>query len=131
MFDTVLPGADLCQGAASRTYVLDALTGFAYNSSGAAEVNATTAALTGPADTFMSPLLMELSVSAAPRNATGGATATRVLAFVRLSSAGEKGDAEASASAASVQVQKLTFQAKRLSWREVANWQDLHEASKK
>lgn len=131
VFDTMLPGADLCQGAASRTYVLDALTGFAYSSSGAAEVNATTGQLTGPADTFMPPLLMELSISTAPRNATGGASATRVLALVRLDSAGATGSAKAGASAATVQLQKVTFQAKRLSWREVANWQDLHEASKK
>ncbi len=122
VFDTLLPGADACTGTASRSYAIDALTGFAYSADGVAQVNATTGELTGPSVAQLAPMLIEMSVGSEPRTPTGGAVAIRTLALVRLLPAG-KGVA--------VRRLKVAFQAKRLSWREVANWQDLHDAAKK
>jgi type IV pilus assembly protein PilY1 len=119
VFDTVLPGADLCAPAAHREYVLDALSGMALGADGTVRPDAVTAKLV-PAASPLPPLLLETGVATAARSATGMATATRTFTLIQ---AGPNGGPAASTSI------KVSFPAMRLGWREVANWQELHDAA--
>lgn len=114
---TVLPGSDPCH-AATRTYVLDALSGFALNAAGAA----TSGATTGDAARGALPMVLQLGASTGVRGATGGAGATRKLGVLHLPDDG---------GAAAMQQVEVRLPARRISWREVANWQELHDAAKK
>jgi len=117
---TILPGSDACN-AATRTYVLDALSGFAFNTAGVAASEAATGALARASPAGL-PMVLELGASMALRGATGGANATRTLGVLTLHGGG---------SAAAMQRVDVQLPARRLSWREVANWQELHDAAKK
>ncbi len=114
---TVLPGSNACH-AATRTYVLDALSGLALGAGGAA----TSTAATGEAALGILPVVFELGASTAMRGATGGAGATRKLGVLHL-----PGDGGAPA----MQEVEVRLPARRISWREVANWRELHDAAKK
>jgi len=120
LFDTLTPGQGLCAATFMRSYVLDALSGFALDDGGAVAADATTGelVLTGLP---MPPLLIETGSAAGGRNATGGATATTTFAILRPQSG----------SVTAVGKTRISFAAKRLGWREVANWQELHEAARK
>jgi type IV pilus assembly protein PilY1 len=121
LLDTIAPGADPCAAPASRSYVLDALSGFAFNADGVAQAGAATGEITqGEGGT--QPLVFDISMAIGPRNPTGGAIATRTVSVVRLRGGGK------TPVAAPVSV---AVPARRVSWREVANWQELHEAAKK
>jgi type IV pilus assembly protein PilY1 len=111
---TIAPGADPCVDASSRTYALDVLTGFALPADGVTgrPVRAAAGAL---------PLMLELGAFTASRGATGGAGAIRKIGIVHLQGEGASPD---------VQQVDLTLPARRISWREVANWQELHDAAK-
>ena len=118
VFDTLAPGADRCAPVLMRSYVIDAVSGLALGEDGLVAADATTGepALPGLA---MPPLLIETGTTAGSRNATGGATATRTFAFLR----------PGAASAVPAARVRVSFPAKRLGWREVANWQELHDAA--
>jgi type IV pilus assembly protein PilY1 len=118
---SLVPGTDACAAPASRSYVVDTLSGFAFNASGVAVSEAASGELTQGAPAA-SPMLFELSTSVGLRSATGRASAARTLAVVRMRGEGAP---------PSVQPVKVILPAKRLSWREVANWQELHDATKK
>jgi type IV pilus assembly protein PilY1 len=107
--------ADPCADASSRTYVLDVLTGLASLADGVTgrRKKAAAGAL---------PLMLELGASAGPRGATGGAGAIRKIGIMGLQSDGAAPD---------VQQVDVTLPARRISWREVANWQELHDAATK
>ncbi|MFB9241120.1 hypothetical protein IV454_30105 [Massilia antarctica] len=119
--DTLLPGADLCTGPASRSYVIDALSGFAIGPDGVARSGESTgeryAALAGVA-----PLMIAAGVDSGVPTATGRAEAVHTYAIVRPQEGGK---------AASTQQVIVRFPSRRLGWREIPNWQDLHDASKK
>ena len=117
---TIIPGSDACN-AATRTYVFDALSGFAFNAAGVAASAAATGALARASPGGL-PMVLELGACMAPRGATGGASATRTLGVLQLPGDG---------SAAAMQRVDVQLPARRLSWREVANWQELHDAAKK
>jgi type IV pilus assembly protein PilY1 len=112
---TIAPGADPCVADFTRTYALDVLTGYALPPDGVTgrPVKAAAGAL---------PLVLELGASTGARRATGGAGAIRKLGIVHL-----KGDG----AAPEVQTVDVSLPAGRLSWREVANWPELHDAAKK
>jgi type IV pilus assembly protein PilY1 len=112
---TIAPGADACVDASSRTYVLDVLTGLALQDGGVTgrPVKAAAGAL---------PLMLELGAVTASRGATGGAGAIRKIGIVHLQGEGAAPD---------VQQVDVHLPARRISWREVANWQELHDAAKK
>jgi type IV pilus assembly protein PilY1 len=119
---SLLPGADACGALATRSYVLDALTGFAFapdgvpasgSESGELKKNAASAAL----------VVMDLDAFSAPRDATGSAVVTRRIGVLHLH-AGED-------PAPSVERVDVRLPARRISWRELVNWQELHEAAKK
>ncbi|MDB5935590.1 MAG: hypothetical protein JWQ01_2934 [Massilia sp.] len=112
---TIVPGADPCTAPSTRTYAVDALTGFVLPASG----GATGRLVKGAA---VLPLMLELGVATGPRNATGGAGAVRKIGIVNL---------QADSPATAVQHVEVSLPARRISWREVANWQELHEATKK
>lgn len=114
VFNSVLPGAGPCAPAASRTYVLDALSGLA----GAKRDEAT--GQLAPSATLLPPLLLEVNAETGARDATGAATATRTYAVIAPSAAG-----------AVPRMVTVRFPAKRLGWREVVNWQELHDAAQK
>jgi type IV pilus assembly protein PilY1 len=118
---TTLPGTDPCAGAKSRTYVLDALSGFAFKPDGVAASEAITGELAAGSTNAM-PLIFDMSASVGRINATGGATATRTLGLLRFQ--GENVPPL-------ITPVGVSLPAKRLSWRELANWRDLHPASKK
>jgi type IV pilus assembly protein PilY1 len=118
---TTLPGIDPCAAAASRTYVLDALTGFAFTPEGAAASDAATGAQVRTANGAI-PLLLDMAAFTGMRGATGGALVGRKIGVLHLN--GE-------AVAPSLQQVDVRVAARRFSWREVANWQELHDATKK
>ena len=120
VFDTVLPGADPCAPPSTRNYVLDALSGFAIGADGVARSGEQTGALS-PGMSGSPPLIVETGAGIGPVNATGGASATRRFVIVRAHDAG----------GGPGQQVDVRFQARRLSWREVINWQDLHQAASK
>jgi type IV pilus assembly protein PilY1 len=112
---TVAPGPDPCVADFTRTYALNVLTGFALQPDGATgrPVKAAAGAL---------PLMFGLGASTGLRSATGGAGAVRKIGIVQL---------QAGALAADVQQIDVSLPAGRLSWREVANWPELHDAATK
>ncbi len=116
LVSTIIPGADPCEGPSTRTYVLDTLYGFAFDRSGAAlGGNSTGKKRKGPL-----PVILELSAISAAPTPTGAARVTRKLGVVHL-----QGDG----AAAEVEQVDISVPAGRVSWREVANWQELHEAA--
>ncbi len=119
VFDSLLPGPDPCTPASARSYAIDALSGLAIGKDGLAQSGAPTGE-SSPAAAGAPPLLIEVGTEMGVRNATSGAVATRTVALLRLGRDGK---------GAALQLQKIAFPAGRLSWREVANWQDLHDAS--
>jgi type IV pilus assembly protein PilY1 len=100
----------------ARSYVLDALTGFAIGADG----SVASAARTGQAVQGVAPALFEMHARVGARSPTGSAKVARSMGVLRW---------RADASAAPVQAVTLTTRAGRFSWREIANWQELHDAS--
>jgi type IV pilus assembly protein PilY1 len=118
---TIVPGSDPCNPG-TRMVVVDALTGLAFNADGVAPSGSATGGLARDAPGTL-PVVLELGASTGLRGATGGAHATRKLGVLHL---------QAGAIAPTVQQQvEVGLPARRLSWREVANWQELHDAAKK
>ena len=110
---TTVPGRDACVVPASRNYVFDALSGFAYDASGIAASGAGTGHLASGA-----PVLLPISTSIGPATASGNSTAVRTYRFVRPSADGGTVPAPVT----------VALPAGRLGWREVPNWQELHDA---
>ncbi|MFC3374352.1 pilus assembly protein [Rugamonas sp. CCM 8940] len=111
-FDTLLPSRDPCAAALSRSYALDVLDGVA--------------AATGrpqPDYAPAAPLLRQTAVVNGARTAGGQVAQRKSVAIVRF----RADPATPLAQAGSV---SLSAPAGRLSWREVANWRELHDATR-
>jgi type IV pilus assembly protein PilY1 len=111
-FDTLLPARDPCAAALSRSYALDVLDGVA--------------AATGrlqPDYAPAAPLLRQTAVVNGARAASGQIAQRKTVAIVRFR-------AEQAAPLAQAGSVGLAMPAGRLSWREVANWRELHEAAR-
>ncbi|NHZ37939.1 pilus assembly protein [Massilia rubra] len=119
--DTLLPGADPCSAPASRSYVLDALSGLAIGADGRARSGESTGERY-PTLAGVPPLLIETSTSTGARGASGRAEAAHTYAIVRPQDGGK---------AVPAQQVGIRTPSRRLGWREVHNWQDLHDAAKK
>jgi len=119
VFNSLQPGPGGCATLASRTYVLDALTGMAYAPEGTAKTGATTAVLNA-GDASAPPIFIRAGVASGARNPTGGVVATRSIVLLKPAGGGY-----------TQQRVKIRFAAGRLGWREVANWHDLHDAARK
>lgn len=118
-FNTVLPGRDACARPATRLYVLDVLSGFAADGVGLIQAGVSTGhLLDGLARA--PPLVLEIKSSVAAAGATGRAEGRKQFAVIQPGLPG-----------AAIKVVSAPLPAKRLSWREVANWRELHDAAKK
>jgi type IV pilus assembly protein PilY1 len=120
VISTILPGLDPC-APATRTYVLDNLAGLSYQPDGKPVVRSVTWEKDRARPGAL-PIALDLSVATGARGATGGARATRKIGIVHL---------KPGASPPDLQEVELSVPARRLSWREVANWQELHDKAKK
>jgi type IV pilus assembly protein PilY1 len=122
LFNTVLPGADVCSATRSRSYVLNVLSGLPDDGRFTAILpnNEAIVGLMLP-DYAPSPMLLPQSVSSTARDAVGRITQTKDYAVVQ---AGEDGQVAVSGK------MHARRRAGRLSWREVSNWRELHEAAK-
>lgn len=124
-FNTTLPGGDACAAPRTRSYAIDALTGLAIDDEGQAKSGAVTGQLSdehwrGP------PVVIDMASVAGARNATGRAVVTKHYVVFNL---GRNGPQQAPK--AGPGKSRLTLPARRMSWREVANWRELHEAAVK
>lgn len=132
IFSTMLPGADACASASSRTYVLDALSGLVAGAEGIPASQAVTGKRT-TATFLLAPLLLETGLMAARRDATGAAIITRSFTVLQPGPPGPAGSGGPAAGAGPGKT--VTFsvrsRARRLGWREVSNWQELHEAARR
>lgn len=122
IFDTLAPGEAVCAPMVTRTYVVDALTGLAYAGTGVSETGQVTGEVVEQGGLSPPPLLLDMGMVAGQRGATGAVVATHTVNIVRMRGEGKP--------PLSLPITVKT-PAGRLSWREVANWQELHEAAKK
>ncbi|QYG09052.1 pilus assembly protein [Janthinobacterium sp. PAMC25594] len=123
LFNTVLPGRDPCSKPATRLYVLDVLSGFAADGAGVVQAGEQTGRLfDGLARA--PPLALELNSTVGAATAAGRAEGRKELAVLQPGLPG-------AASGAGFKFVSAPLPARRLSWREVANWRELHEAAKK
>jgi type IV pilus assembly protein PilY1 len=122
ILDTLGPGSAPCASRVSRTYLIDAVSGLAYASDGTPANAQITGHAVDPSAALSPPLLFDLGMVAGPRDATGAVAASHSVALVRGRKDGQ---------AAHLLPVTVKTPAGRLSWREVANWQELHDAAKK
>lgn len=120
VFNTLIPGPDKCGASRSRTYVLNALTGLPEGRSTASiDPTAPIVGLLQPTYPTLLALVPQSSTPSAP-DPTGQVVVAKNYAVANVS-AGE---------VAVAGVVKVRLRSGRLSWREVANWRELHEAIK-
>ncbi len=119
-FNTLLPGADKCDAARNRTYVLDALSGLPDGHSTARIMPS--APIVGVLQSTYTavPSLVPQSSRSSPPDPTGRVAVDKDYAVVNA----------AAREATVVGGVKVRSRSGRLSWREVANWRELHEAIK-
>lgn len=123
-FNTLLPGSDPCDKARSRTYAFNVLTGLTRD--GAVARLPTPPSTEQPivgqiSDGYRStPSLLPVTSSRTPRDPTGRTRLLKELAVANVTPQGS----------VVVGRVKLQLRAGRLSWREVGNWRQLHEAVK-
>ncbi|WP_229210704.1 pilus assembly protein [Duganella sp. CF517] len=123
-FNTLLPASDPCDKARGRTYALNVLTGLAKDSAVARLPTppSTEQPIVGQVsdDYRAMPSLLPIASSQTPRDPTGRTYLLKELAVANVSPHG---------SVVLGRV-KVAQRAGRLSWREVGNWRQLHEAVK-
>ena len=119
-FNTVLPGRDPCAQPATRLYVLDVLSGFAADAAGLVQAGEETGSLLAGL-ARATPQLLEVASKVGVAGATGRAEGRKQLAVLQPGMPGKP----------AVKVASGSLPARRLGWREVANWRELHEAAKK
>ena len=128
VFNTVLPGRDPCARPATRLYALDVLSGFAADAAGLIQPGAVTGSLfDGLARA--PPLVLELGSSVGAVTPAGRAEGRKQLAVLQPGLPGTANGANGALMA--LKVVSAALPARRISWREVANWRELHEAAKK
>jgi type IV pilus assembly protein PilY1 len=126
---TVMPGADACAPPASRTYVLDAVSGMVAEGEGGSSQAGSTAKRV-PTVSMLAPLLVEANAVAGIRDATGAAIVTRSYTLIHPGTGpAMAGSGGADAETSRANTFSVRFKARRLGWREVSNWQELHEAA--
>ena len=123
--NTLLPGRDSCDKARSRTYALNVLTGLSEPDSVVPKPSPPTSVekpIVGQtSDDYRStPSLLPITSSRTPPDATGRLHVLKDLAVANVTPHGS----------VVVGRVKVPLRAGRLSWREVGNWRQLHEAVK-
>ncbi len=119
VFNTVVPGADPCAESASRTYLLDALSGLASDGAGMPVAGGVTGML-APDFFDGAAALLPATRSRGAREPGGLVRVARSTDVVNLGARGALRRGPSS---------RVTLPAGRLSWREVANWRQLHSAA--
>ena len=119
-FNTVLPGRDPCAQPATRLYVLDVLSGFAADAAGLMQAGETSGSLLAGL-ARAPPQLLEVDSKVGVAGASGRAEGRKQLAVLQPGMPGK----------AAAKVASGPLPARRLGWREVANWRELHEAARK
>jgi len=119
VFNTVVPGADPCADSAGRTYLLDALSGLAPDDGGVP--------LAGAIAGMLSPEFLDGVAALLPAARSRGTREpgghVRVARSTDVVNFGARGALRRGPSS------RVTLPAGRLSWREVANWRQLHGAA--
>jgi type IV pilus assembly protein PilY1 len=130
-FNTLIPGTDPCTIGGGRTYSLDVLTGFPLDEYGLSQSGASTGFMS-EVGLLSSPVLFETGTDVGDANAIGGATAKKKYSVFNFGTGGVKGTA-AAANMNGLNNFKgvVSLPAKRISWREVLNWQELRDAINK
>ncbi|MYN45025.1 pilus assembly protein PilY [Pseudoduganella sp. FT93W] len=124
VFTTLLPGASACGASHSRSYALNALTGLPASSELVLNAALTEVGLMQP-DYAGKPVLLPVARHA---DVPGpGASFRRTQVLMQLAPVTSANGALDLAALARI---KVVRRAGRLSWREVNNWRELHEAAK-
>jgi type IV pilus assembly protein PilY1 len=122
LFNTVLPGADMCSPTHSRSYVLNVLTGLPDDGIFTARLpNGETIAGAMLPDYAPVPLLLPQSTTISARDAQASIRQEKDYAVVQVTGEGRL---------AVTGSMKTKRRVGRISWREIANWRELHEAAK-
>ena len=122
LFNTVLPGADMCSTTRSRSYVLNVLTGLPDDGLVTARLPSGEAIVGAMLPEYAPvPLLLPQSVVFSTRDALGRIRQEKEYALVQVFGSGE---------VARTGSMKASRRVGRLSWREIVNWRELHEAAK-
>ncbi|HEU4851126.1 MAG TPA: PilC/PilY family type IV pilus protein [Telluria sp.] len=114
---SVIPAADECATPSTRTYALSALTGMANGAASTDADGAVTGVLTAGAAPGPPLLVLSGATTSGPDGA-GRVTAMRRYSFYPSGPGGK----------APVEV-RIAVPGHRLSWREITNWQELHDAA--
>jgi type IV pilus assembly protein PilY1 len=117
---SIAPGAADAPGGGSRLYLLDALSGFAYDAGSGALPGAATGKRTA-LDTALPLIVLDSGRQTGPRNPTGGALTTHRVTLLT--------PAQAGAAPPALQFE-VRYPSGRLGWREVINWQELHQRAR-
>ncbi|MYM68283.1 pilus assembly protein PilY [Pseudoduganella sp. FT55W] len=122
LFNTVLPGASMCSPTRSRAYALNVISGLPDD--GNVIINTpqqeTITGLMLPGY-VPSPSLLRQSITRGPRDAIGRIRQEKSYTVVQVTEAGH---------VSAIGSMRATRRTGRLSWREIANWRELHEAAK-
>jgi type IV pilus assembly protein PilY1 len=114
LFNTVLPGADVCRPARSRSYALSVTSGLP--AAGTTPVSGTT-----HPDYVPLPVLLPQTVTRSAPDPVGRIVQQKTYAVVGATAAGP---------VVTIGSVRTTRRVGRLSWREIVNWRELHEAAK-
>ena len=120
VFNTVLPGRDACALPTTRIYALDVVSGFAADAAGVIRPDAVTGVLLDGL-ARAPPQLLELKRAASTPGPAGRAEGRKTFAVVQ----------PGATAAVPLRIVSGALPVGRLSWREIANWRELHEAATK
>lgn len=109
-FNTLILSNDPCSGGSGRKYAVDVLTG----------LNSDVTGTLSTIGLLTSPIVINISTSAASRNSTGARKITTKIS-VRTAGTGNSSGATSENSSAADAVTR----AGRISWQEIRNWQEL------
>ncbi|WP_373991275.1 pilus assembly protein [Duganella sp. BuS-21] len=122
LFNTVQPGADWCSPTHSRSYVLNVTTGLAKDGNIITSTPNQDVIVSLPVPGYVAaPSLLPQSVTRGERDAVGRVKQEKTYAVVQVTGAGQ---------VAAVGSMRAARRVGRLSWREIVNWRELHEAAK-
>lgn len=126
LFNTLLPNgkAGACGASRSRSYALNALTGLAASSALLADPAVALVGLMQP-EYSAKPVLLPATRMVSLPTSTSGVKVTQQLTHIVVTH-----DAQGAARVEAVARVKAVRRAGRLSWREISNWRELHEASR-
>lgn len=122
LFNTVQPGADMCSATRSRSYVLNVVTGLARDGDAITSTPDGKEIVGVPVPGYVpAPSLLPQSITHERRDPAGRIRQEKTYTVAQVSGA---------ARVVVVGKMRAARRVGRLSWREIANWRELHEATK-